>query len=91
MDCSNIIRRVAIWSIHTTTNLKASTSEGYDNVSTKLLKQTVKKVCMYKLYLMTVKPGYNVISPRAVWLVKISIKEQYYNTDICIYIHTDNN
>ena len=23
-------------------------------------------VCMYKLYLMTVKPGYKVISPRAV-------------------------
>ena len=30
--------------LHTTTNLKASTSEGYDNVSTKLLKQTVKEV-----------------------------------------------
>ncbi len=30
--------------LHTTTNLKASTSEGYDNVSTKLLKQTVKGV-----------------------------------------------
>ena len=29
--------------LHTTTNLKASTSEGYDNVPTKLLKQTVKK------------------------------------------------
>ena len=30
--------------MHTTTNLKASTSEGYDNISTKLLKQTVKEV-----------------------------------------------
>ena len=30
--------------LHTTTNLKASTSEGYDNISTKLLKQTVKEV-----------------------------------------------
>ena len=30
--------------LHTITNLKASTSEGYDNVSTKLLKQTVKEV-----------------------------------------------
>ena len=37
-------------------------------------------VCMYvciKLYLMTVKHGYKVISPRAVWLVKVSIEEQY--------------
>ena len=30
--------------LHTTTNLKASTSEGYDNVSIKLLKHTVKEV-----------------------------------------------
>ena len=30
--------------LHTTTNLKASTSEGYENVSTKLIKQTVKEV-----------------------------------------------
>ena len=30
--------------LHTTTNLKASTSEGHDNVSTKLLKQIVKEV-----------------------------------------------
>ena len=43
-------------------------------------------VCMYKLYLMTVKPGYKVISPRAVLLVKVSIEEQYNND-----IHTDNN
>ena len=34
---------------------------------------------------MTVKPGYKVISPRAVLLVKVSIEE--YNIDI----HTDNN
>ena len=43
-------------------------------------------VCMYKLYLMTVKPGYKVISHRAVLLIKVSIEEQY-NIDI----HTDNN
>ena len=30
--------------LHTTTNLKASTSEGYDNISTKILKQTMKEV-----------------------------------------------
>ena len=30
--------------LHTTTNMKASTSEGYDNISTKLLKQTLKEV-----------------------------------------------
>ena len=29
--------------LHTTTNLKAITSEGYDNVSTQLIKQTVKE------------------------------------------------
>ena len=34
-------------------------------------------VCMYKLYLMTVTPGYKVISPRAVLLVKVSIEVQY--------------
>ena len=30
--------------LHTTTNLKASTSEGFDNISTKMLKQTMKEV-----------------------------------------------
>ena len=30
--------------LHTTTNLKASTSEGFDNISTKILKQTMKEV-----------------------------------------------
>ena len=30
--------------LHTTTNLKASTSKGHENVSTQLLKQTVKEV-----------------------------------------------
>ena len=30
--------------LHVTTNLKASTSEGFDNISTKNLKQTMKEV-----------------------------------------------
>ena len=30
--------------LHTTTNLKASTSEGFDNISTKMLKQAMKEV-----------------------------------------------
>ena len=38
---------------------------------------TEHNVCMYKLYLMTVTPGYKVISPRAVLLVKVSIEVQY--------------
>ena len=30
--------------LHTTTNLKSSTSECFDNISTKMLKQTMKEV-----------------------------------------------
>ena len=29
--------------LHTTTNLKASTSEGYDNISTRILKQNMRE------------------------------------------------
>ena len=38
-------------------------------------------VCMYKLYFMMVKPGYKIISPRAIWLVHRKT----------VYIPTDNN
>ena len=44
-------------------------------------------VCMYKLYLMTVKTWLQRNLPQGRLVSKISIEKQYYNIDI----HTDNN
>ena len=43
---------------------------------TRQVGEIINSVCMYNVYLMTVKPGYKVISPTALWLVlllKVSI------------------
>ena len=48
--------------LHTTTNLKASTSEGYDNVSTKLLKQTVKEVATPLAHIVNISLSHGIFS-----------------------------
>ena len=56
--------------LHTTTNLKASTSEGYDNVSTKLLKQTVKEVATPLAHIVNLSLSHGIF-PNDMKLAKI--------------------
>ena len=56
--------------LHTTTNLKASTSEGYDNVSTKLLKQTVKEVATPLAHIINLSLSHGIF-PNDMKLAKI--------------------
>ena len=56
--------------LHTTTNLKASTSEVYDNVSTKLLKQTVKEVATPLAHIVNLSLSHGIF-PNDMKLAKI--------------------
>ena len=56
--------------LHTTTNLKASTSEGYDNVSTQLLKQTVKEVATPLAHIVNLSLSHDIF-PNDMKLAKI--------------------
>ena len=56
--------------LHTTTNLKASTSEGYDNVSAKLLKQTVKEVATPLAHIVNLSLSHGIF-PNDMKLAKI--------------------
>ena len=56
--------------LYTTTNLKASTSEGYDNVSTKLLKQTVKEVATPLAHIVNLSLSHGIF-PNDMKLAKI--------------------
>ena len=56
--------------LHTTTNLKASTSEGYDNVSTKLLRQTVKEVATPLAHIVNLSLSHGIF-PNDMKLAKI--------------------
>ena len=56
--------------LHTTTNLKASTSEGSDNVSTKPLKQTVKEVATPMAHIVNLSLSHGIF-PNDMKLAKI--------------------
>ena len=56
--------------LHTTTNLKASTSDSYDNVSTKLLKQTVKEVATPLAHIVNLSLSHGIF-PNDMKLAKI--------------------
>ena len=56
--------------LHTTTNQKASTSEGYDNVSTKLLKQTVNEVATPLAHIVILSLSHGIF-PNDMKLAKI--------------------
>ena len=56
--------------LHTTTHLKASSSEGYDNVSTKLLKQTVKEVATPLAHIVNLSLSHGIF-PNDMKLAKI--------------------
>ena len=53
-----------------TTNMKASTSEGYDNISTKLLKQTVKEVATPLAHIVNLSQSQGIF-PNDMKLAKI--------------------
>ena len=58
--------------LHTTTNLKASTSEGYDNISPKLLKQTMKEVATPLAHIVNLSLSHGIIVfPNDMKLAKI--------------------
>ena len=56
--------------LHTTTNLKASTSECFDNISTKILKQTMKEVATPLTHIINLSL-YHGIFPNDMKLAKI--------------------
>ena len=56
--------------LHTTTNLKASTSEGFDNISTQILKQTMKEVATPLTHIINLSL-YHGIFPNDMKLAKI--------------------
>ena len=56
--------------LHTTTNLKASTSEGFDNISTKMLKQTMKEVATPLAHVVNISLSHGIF-PNDMKLAKI--------------------
>ena len=56
--------------LHTTTNLKASTSEGYDNISTKILKQNMREVATPLAHIINVSLSHGIF-PNDMKLAKI--------------------
>ena len=56
--------------LHTTTHLKASTSEGLDNISTQILKQTMKEVATPLTHIVNLSL-YHGIFPNDMKLAKI--------------------
>ena len=56
--------------LHTTTNLKASTSEGFDNISTQIIKQTMKEVATPLTHIINLSL-YHGIFPNDMKLAKI--------------------
>ena len=56
--------------LHTTTNLKASTSEGFDTISTKMLKQTMKEVATPLAHIVNLSLSHGIF-PNDMKLAKI--------------------
>ena len=56
--------------LHTTTNLKASTSKGFDNISTKMLKQTMKEVATPLAHIVNISLSHGIF-PNDMKLAKI--------------------
>ena len=56
--------------LHTTKNLKASTSEGFDNISTQIIKQTMKEVATPLAHIVNLSPSHGIF-PNDMKLAKI--------------------
>ena len=57
--------------LHTTTNLKASTSEGFDNISTKILKQTMKEVATPLAHILNLSLSHGIFPNDMMKIAKI--------------------